>query len=84
MSVAFYLQDPRFWHDEFHREHYYLHMSMRNFEIMACLLELEFLDGGYIGRISADTLLVKIAKAGGELQQHGKEWEISYEPPPEG
>jgi hypothetical protein len=32
MGVAFYLQDPRFWSDAFHRANYRLGMPIRVFE----------------------------------------------------
>jgi hypothetical protein len=79
MSVAFYPQDQRYWNDP------YPHLSIANanFAILGELLELSDEDG-YIGAISTDALLIKIAKARTTLHMQGKEWERSEELPPAG
>jgi hypothetical protein len=77
MSVTFYLQDQRYWGDEDHR----LNLANNNFVIVRDLLDPTSDD--YTDIISADTLLMKIARARTTLSVQGKEWERSEEPPPE-
>lgn len=80
MSVAFYLQDRRYWNDE----DYHLGLANANFVIVRDLLALTSETGDYTGTLSADALLMKIARARTTLRVQGKEWERSEEPPPEG
>ena len=78
MSVEFYPQDSQLWN-----QRTWLQIANANFSILRDLLCLESPLGDNTGEITADDLLLKIARARLVLQQQRKEWERAEEPSPE-